>query len=101
AEAGEARAADALRLFCRLYGAVAGNVALTFWATGGVYIAGGIAPRILSRLEEGAFLDAFLDKGRFRASLARMPVRVVLEPRVGLLGAMRVAARLVSPRSST
>lgn len=101
AEAGEARAAHALRLFCRLYGAVAGNVALTFWATGGVYIAGGIAPRILSRLQEGAFLAAFLDKGRFRTSLARMPVRVVLEPRVGLLGAMRVAARMLSPRSST
>lgn len=84
----------ALDLFVRLYGAQAGNLALTVLATGGVYIAGGIAAKILDKLRDGAFMKAFLAKGRMAALLADMPVRVVINARVGLLGAALAASRL-------
>jgi glucokinase len=84
----------ALDLFARLYGAQAGNLALTVLATGGVYIAGGIAAKILDKLRDGAFMKAFLAKGRMSALLADMPVRVVINTRVGLLGAALAASRL-------
>lgn len=84
-----------LSLFCTLYGAQAGNLALTGLATGGVYIAGGVAPRILRMLENGLFMDAFLNKDeRMRDLLEAMPVRVVTNAKVGLLGAMVAAQRL-------
>ncbi len=85
-------AAEALDLFVRLYGVEAGELALKLNALGGVWVAGGIAPRILPRLVDGPFLDGFLDKGRMRRLVEAMPVRVVLEPRVALLGAARRAA---------
>lgn len=89
------RLADrALDLFCEVLGAQAGNLALTVVATGGVYLAGGIAPRIVERLESGPFLAAFRDKGRMSELLARVPVHVIVNPNVGLLGAAAVAARL-------
>ena len=89
------RLADrALDLFCELLGAQAGNLALTVIATGGVYLAGGIAPRIVERLKTGPFLAAFRDKGRMSELLARVPVHVIVNPNVGLLGAAAVAARL-------
>lgn len=84
----------ALQLFVTLYGAQAGDVALTTLAHGGVYIAGGIAPQIVERLKDGAFLEAFNSKGRMGRLTASMPVHVVLNARVGLLGAALVAARL-------
>ena len=84
----------ALDLFARIYGAEAGNLALKVLARGGVYIAGGIAPQIMGKLKEGEFLRAFVDKGRFAGLLGDIPVHVVLNPKVGLLGAARVAARL-------
>jgi glucokinase len=87
-------AVRALDLFVRLYGAHAGNLALTVLATGGVYIAGGIAPKIIAKLKDVAFLDAFNDKGRMRALAETMPVHVVMNPDVGLLGAVLVASRL-------
>jgi glucokinase len=87
-------AQSALDLFARLYGAQAGNLALTVLATGGVYIAGGIAAKILDKLRDGAFMKAFLAKGRMAALLADMPVRVVINTRVGLLGAALAASRL-------
>ncbi len=83
----------ALSLFAQVYGAQAGNLALTVFATGGVYVAGGIAPQILAKLQDGTFMGAFLGKGRLSAVLARVPVRVVVNPRVGLLGAAEEAAR--------
>lgn len=86
--------AQALDLFCSIYGAEAGNLALKVVARGGVYVAGGIAPKILKKLQEGAFMKAFLDKGRLRHVLEATPVRVVLNPEVGLLGAAAIAARL-------
>ncbi|MDE2088415.1 MAG: glucokinase [Gammaproteobacteria bacterium] len=87
-------AGQALDLFVRLYGAQAGNVALGFLATGGVYLAGGIAAKIIERLRAGALVRAFNDKGRMAPLLSSMPVRVILNPRVGLLGAALAASRL-------
>ena len=84
----------AVDLFCELLGAQAGNLALTVISTGGVYLAGGIAPRIAERLKSGPFLRAFRDKGRMTELLSRIPVHVITNPNVGLLGAAAVAARL-------
>lgn len=87
-------AAQALQLFVRIYGAQAGNVALNVLAHGGVYIGGGIGPKILPALTHGEFMRAFRDKGRMAPLLEAMPVRVITNPRVGLIGAMLVARRL-------
>ncbi len=87
-------AQTALDLFVCMYGAQAGNLALTVLATGGVYIAGGIATKILDKLRDGGFMKAFLAKGRMAVLLADMPVRVVINARVGLLGAALAASRL-------
>ena len=76
-----------LDVFVRILGAEAGNLALKLFATGGVYLAGGIPPRILPVLQEGSFLEAFRSKGRYAELLAQMPVHVVLYPKVALLGA--------------
>jgi len=83
---------DALDLFVTLYGAEAGNLALKVMATGGVYVGGGIAPKILPRLRGPAFVKAFVAKGRMRPLLEAMPVRVVLNDSLALLGAARYAA---------
>jgi glucokinase len=84
----------ALDLFCEMLGAQAGNLALTVVATGGVYLGGGIAPRIVERLGSGPFLEAFRDKGRLSELLSRIPVHVILSPNVALLGAAAVAGRM-------
>ena len=78
---------ETLTRFVSLYGAAAGNYALTALAVGGVYIGGGIAPKILSRIVDGPFLSAFAAKGRFADALRKIPVHVVLAPDVALLGA--------------
>jgi glucokinase len=82
---------QAMDLFVSLYGAAAGNLALTFLATGGVFLGGGIAPKILPRLRGPIFLEAFLSKGRLRPLLEKIPVRVILNDRTALLGAARCA----------
>ncbi len=92
ARAGEPVCQRALRLFCRAYGAEAGNLALKLLPTGGVFVAGGIAPRILPELTDGVFRQAFLDKGRMRRLLEAMPVHVVLDPLTPLYGAAALAA---------
>jgi len=84
----------ALGLFCSLYGAEAGNLALKCFALGGVRVGGGIAPKILPALEQGEFVRGFLDKGRYRPVMEAIEVRVVLEPRAPLLGAAHYALRL-------
>ena len=89
---GEGPCAEALRIFCSLYGAEAGNLALQYLAIGGVYLGGGIAPAILPALRRGEFLSAFLDKGRMRSLLSRVPVGVILDPAAPLLGAAAYAA---------
>jgi glucokinase len=81
-----------LDLFCEIFGAQAGNLALTVLATGGVYLAGGIAPAIVERLKTGPFISAFRDKDRMSDLLSRIPVHVIMNPNAGLLGAAAVAA---------
>lgn len=83
---------QALDLFVGIYGAAAGNVALAFKATGGVYVGGGIAPKIRAALERPLFVQAFLAKGRMTDLLQGIPVRVIMNNRAGLLGAARCAA---------
>ena len=89
---GAGASAEALRFFCSLYGAEAGNLALQYMATGGVFLGGGIAPAILPALRRGEFLAAFRDKGRMRGLLSRIPVAVILDPTAPLLGAAAYAA---------
>ncbi len=90
----DAASVQALDLFASVYGAEAGNLALKVLASGGVYLAGGIAPKILPKLHDGTFLRAFLDKGRHAAFLVNVPVRVIVNAKVGLLGAAACAAGL-------
>ena len=84
---------QAVDLFVEMYGAEAGNLALRVLPRGGLYVAGGIAAKILPKLQEGAFMRAFLDKGRLRELLETIPVHVVLDPAVGLYGAATMAFR--------
>lgn len=92
-EEGDPLADGALDLFVSAYGAAAGDLALVGYATGGLYVGGGIAPKILPRLQHGPFLASFRDKGRFRELVERIPVKVLLDSRTALLGAALVAAR--------
>jgi glucokinase len=90
-------AVEALDLMVEIYGAEAGNLALKIMATGGVYLGGGIPPRILTKLDDGTFMRAFCAKGRFSRLLSEIPVRVVLNDRTALMGAALAAdASLVS-----
>jgi glucokinase len=91
AHAGEELARRTLTHFARLLGAEAANLALKFLAQGGVYLGGGIPPRILAFLDTPAFREGFLAKGRMRALLAHYPVRVVLDPDCALRGAAQAA----------
>lgn len=90
---GDLLAQQALDLFVRIYGAQAGNLALAAGATGGVDIAGGIAPKIVSVFGEN-FLSAFRNKGSMTSYVSGIPVRIILNAEVGLFGAALVAARL-------
>jgi glucokinase len=87
---------QALDVFASIYGAEAGNLALTALAVGGVFVGGGIAPKIRAKLADGTFATAFNDKGRFAELMASIPVWLVLEPRAALLGAAEVARTLRS-----
>jgi len=89
------RCLHALEMFVEIYGAEAANLALKFLAVGGVYIGGGIAPKILPLLRQGGFVRAFLDKGRLKSTLERIPIRVVLEPSAALIGAAHIAASML------
>src|SRR6185437_11919640 len=82
---------QAVDVFVEIYGAAAGNLALKYLAVSGVYLGGGIAPKILPKLKEPRFLIAFRGKGRLRSLLETIPVRVVLNEKTALLGAGRVA----------
>jgi glucokinase len=81
----------ALDMFVSAYGAEAGNLALKVLSVGGLYIGGGIAPRIIEKLKDGTFMKSFTDKGRMSQLLINMPVRVILEPRAAQLGAAAYA----------
>jgi glucokinase len=90
---------ETLRLFCSAYGAETGNIALKVLATGGMYLGGGIAPKILKTLKDGAFMEAFLDKGRMSSLLESIPVRVILDDSCALLGAAAYAEARASENS--
>jgi len=80
--------AEAVRLFVELYGAEAGNLALKSLAIGGIFIGGGIGPKILPALQDGNFIQAFKAKGRFLPLLDKIPVKLSLNPRTPLIGAI-------------
>ncbi|NLL53232.1 MAG: glucokinase [Peptococcaceae bacterium] len=84
---------EALHIFVRLLGAEAGNLALKSFAQGGVYLGGGIPPKIIDKLKDGTFQAAFADKGRFSNFLAEIPVYLILEENTPLLGAAHLALR--------
>ncbi len=88
----DATCVKALECFVRLLGAEAGNLALKVMSRAGIYLGGGIPPRIVPALKSGAFLEAFLDKGRMRHLLEKMPVRVIMNDRAALYGAALRAA---------
>lgn len=83
--------AKTLEIFVSIYGAEAGNLALKILAHGGIYVGGGIAPKILKTMQNGAFMQAFCDKGRMRDLVSHMPVRIILESRAALMGAAAYA----------
>jgi len=83
---------EALDIFVTVYGAESGNLALRTVATGGLFVGGGIAPKILPALADGRFMRAFLDKHPFKEMLSKVPVKIILNPDAGLLGAAIAAA---------
>jgi glucokinase len=87
-------AQQALDLFASIYGAEAGNLALKAMAINGVYVGGGIAPKLLAKLKDGTFMKAFTNKGRYKRLMSQIPVYVVTNQKTGLLGAAAMAARL-------
>jgi glucokinase len=82
-----------MEIFIEAYGAEAGNIALKLLPYGGLYVAGGIAPKILPLMKNGAFMKAFQAKGRMTSLLSQMPVHIILNPKVGLIGAALRAAQ--------
>ncbi len=90
---------EALNVFALLYGAEAGNLALKVMATGGVYIGGGIAPKIIDKIKEPHFMAGFLNKGRMRKLMTSMPVKVILNNKTALLGTAEYVNRRVSAPS--
>jgi glucokinase len=91
--------AETLKIFSAAYGAESGNIALKVLAMGGMYLGGGIAPKILKTLQNGAFTEAFLDKGRLSPLLESIPVRVILDDTCALLGAAAYAEARASENS--
>ncbi|MBN2107276.1 MAG: glucokinase [Deltaproteobacteria bacterium] len=87
--------AQTINLFIQAYGAEAGNLCLKLLPYGGLYVAGGIAAKILPLMQAGGFMQAFRDKGRMSAQMAKFPVHIVINPRVGLMGAALCAAQTV------
>jgi glucokinase len=87
---------QALDLMVSIYGAEAGNLALKYFASGGVYVGGGIAPRIMPKLRDGSFIRSFVAKGRYADLLEQIPVRVILNDRTALLGAAHYATAYAS-----
>ena len=84
----------ALKRFCRILGSVAGNLALTGMTTGGLFLGGGIPPKILPALERRDFMDAFIAKGRFKEFMEKIAVRVILNDKAALMGAAHCALNL-------
>jgi glucokinase len=94
-ELGESGSSDlcveTLNIFVSAYGAEAGNLALKILSLGGMYVGGGIAPKLLKKMQDGTFMKAFIDKGRLSDLLVQTPVRLILESRAALMGAAAYA----------
>ena len=90
---------ETMKVFTGAYGAEAGNIALQVLATGGMYLGGGIAPKILKTLKNGTFTQAFIDKGRLSPMVESVPVRVILDDTCALLGAAAYAEARASENS--
>ena len=88
-------AQEALDLFIKIYGAQAGNLALTILPMAGLYIAGGIAAKNLQRFKYGPFMDAFIAKGKMKELVEKVPVRLILQTKVGLIGARLLASKSI------
>ena len=82
---------ETLNIFISAYGAEAGNLALKILAVGGMYVGGGIAPKLVKKMQDGTFMKAFTDKGRLSDLLVQTPVRLILESRAALMGAAAYA----------
>ncbi len=91
AAAGDSEAEATVALFVRLYGAFCGDAALAWQPAGGIYLTGGVTTHIAPWLDTAGFLEAYADKGRMASLVNRFPIHIVMEPRVGLLGALRHA----------
>jgi glucokinase len=87
-------ATQALELFVSIYGAEAGNLALKALSLDGVYVGGGIAPKLITKLQDGTFMKAFTNKGRYKRLMSQIPVKVVMNQHTALLGAASVAGAL-------
>lgn len=85
---------QALDLFVSIYGSEAGNLALKALAINGLYVGGGIAPKLIAKMKDGTFLRAFTAKGRYKTLLGSIPVKVIMNPKTALLGAASVGAQL-------
>jgi glucokinase len=92
---GQAEIAEqALDLFASIYGAEAGNLALKAMAVNGLYLGGGAAPKLLSKMKDGTFMKAFINKGRYKRLMSSIPVHIVMNQKTALLGAASIAAQL-------
>ena len=91
----EPSALRTIDLFLSIYGSIAGNLALTSLPFRGLYIAGGIAPRLIEQIKQSQFLEKFRDKGRMSAMMKDFPVHIIMNTDVGLIGARTYAASLV------
>jgi glucokinase len=99
AGAGDARCRHVIELFCAIFGSVAGDMALALGAWDGVYLSGGLVPRLLADLQRPAFRQRFEAKGRFRQALAQVPTLAIVHPQPGLLGAAALACDAAAGRS--
>ena len=95
AAAGDPRAMRTIDVFCAVFGAVAGDLVLTLGAWDGVFLTGGVVPRILPALQHSGFRQRFENKGRFSPAMARVPSMAVMHPHAGLLGAAAIARQQV------
>ncbi len=91
AAAGDVRSANAIDVFCAVFGAVAGDLVLTLGAWDGVFLTGGLVPKLLTSLQHSGFRQRFEHKGRFSATMGRVPTLAIVHPRPGLLGAAAIA----------
>ena len=98
ARAGESTCRRAVEVFCEVFGTIAGDLVLTLGAWDGVFLTGGLVPRLLAELQASAFRQRFEAKGRFAAAMARVPTLAVVHPQAGLLGAAAFAVRNLASR---